>query len=194
MMMEYGFTSDVKFPVIKRCKDWKNSAYVSGRKSPTDKQCACGSELSVAGGHHVLWCVNILNKRVKSMEKYMSENMQKGKLSSHYRVRLFKAWLSMAALASCFFVPVAHAEWVILKLNAVGSDTSGNVLLQFAPGSFNSCGCLVFSGATAGGKQMLSLATAALMADKSIYVNRGGSAPSNVWGIPDTTNELRIVK
>jgi hypothetical protein len=41
---------------------------------------------------------------------------------------------------------------------------------------------------------MLSLATAALMADKSIYVNRGGSAPSNVWGIADTTNELRIVK
>lgn len=101
------------------------------------------------------------------------------------------AFLALASIS--MYSTTASAEAVILKLTLVGSDASGNVLIQFAPGSFNSCGCLVFSGNTAGGRQMLSLATAAMMAGKSIYVNRGGTAPSNVWGISDTTNELRIV-
>ncbi len=109
--------------------------------------------------------------------------------------RQAKATLSITFVVLSMWGSVANAEPVIIHLNAVGSDTAGNVLLQFPPGSFNPCGCLVFSETSPGGKQMLSLATAALMAGKPVYVNRvGGAAPANGWGIGDTTTEVRIVK
>ena len=86
----------------------------------------------------------------------------------------------------------AKADSATLALIGVGTDTNGAVLLQFAPGSFNTCGCLIVPGNYPGAKQILATALLAKALTEPLFVNRVVGT-SGAWGISDYATEIRLV-
>src|SRR5262245_31122738 len=80
-------------------------------------------------------------------------------------------------LSALGFARQARAEMVTLPIVSVAAAENGCGRMNFAAGSFNSYGVLVFDANTPGGKNMLSIALAAVLAGKNVSVNRMYGGP-----------------